>query len=346
MRKFLSRIFLLFSVSLLLQSPSRCRAEAPGEASVYGELKPLAGWSRYSGDSARSVKGWWRWWWYLLLKEATVITWMDGLKLKVYPRNEIYRSISVRGIYNPNFIVAIKTLLAQKEGGVFIDVGADMGHFSLLSASAVGSRGRIHAIEPSSRDFGRLKENVSINDLQSVIRIHRLAISDRSGPTKLSVACEERSALNTLGDEFSFKGVEKVTVEDVEAVTIDEFVEKEGVDRLDVLKLDVEGSETRALTGALKTLERFRPAIMLGVNAVALKSCGSSLEELLSLVRRLKYRIYMLAESPTFGLEEISDVAGAHVKVVFCLHEGATPPTLPQPENLSVGEILRDFFLR
>jgi FkbM family methyltransferase len=318
--------------------------DVPEASPIYGEVSPVIGWNRYSGDSARSIRGWFRWWSYLRMKEPFIIDWFYGLKLKIHPGNEVCRAIFVRGIYDPNSVVVANYMLTT--GCVFVDVGANMGDFSLLASQAVGKSGRIYAIEPSSRDFDRLVENVRINSLQDVIVPRKLALLDRSGVVKLSIACEERSYINTVGGEFAFKGVEKINTEEVVAQTIDEFVENEDIDKIDVLKIDIEGGEFRALKGAKNTIGKHRPSIMLGLNREALKSCGATVKELQEVLDGFNYRIYRIVEEPSFALELVTDVSKIHEKVVFCFPADRDPPILPQPEELSIADKVMNFFLR
>lgn len=327
-----------------LKEEQKVHVIAEVSAPSYNKLIPIKGWDRYSGDSARSIKQWGRWWQYLRMKEPVVMSWVDGFILRIYPGNEVFRSLFVRGIYDPNIVVVINSLLSK--GSVFIDVGANMGYFSLLASSVVGKFGHIIAIEPSSRDYARLVDNVKINNLTNIISTYHIAISDVSGSAKLAVACEERSALNTLGSEFSFKGVDKVETENVKVVSIDELVSDINLTRVDVLKLDIEGSELKALQGARNVIEKFRPAIMLGVNVNSLKACGTDHKEIQQILREIRYRAYKIVESPTFALELIPDLEKERAKVVFCLHESVIPPVLPQPENKSIADCIEDFFLR
>ncbi len=313
------------------------------DAPAYDQLVPVEGWDRYSGDSARTIKGWCRWWKYLRMKQPVVMNWLNGLKLRVYPGNEVFRALFVRGIYDPNLIVTVNTLLHK--GGTFIDVGSNMGYFSLLASKVVGENGRILAVEPSSRDFTRLVDNININHIENITP-YRLAISDKNGKTKLSVACEERSSLNTLGTSFGFKGIEKVAVEDVDTTTIDELVKKERITSVDVLKVDIEGSEMVALRGARDTIEKFRPVILLGTNEGALSACGVDIKELKNLLKELRYKSYVLAFSPKFALVPFDNIENPHVKVVFCMHESVLPPELPQPEAKSIFDSVKEFFTR
>jgi FkbM family methyltransferase len=268
--------------------------------------------------------------------------WIDGLVLGIYPGNEVCRALYVNGIYDPNYVVVVNKFLS--EGGTFIDVGANIGYYSLLASKVVGNSGHIIAIEPSSRDYNRLLGNVKNNNLEKLISTHNLAITDEiSGYAKLSIACEERSAINTIGTEFSFKSVDKICTETVKVISIDELLRKYNLSRVDVLKLDIEGSELKALLGARGTIEKFHPAIMLGVNVNSLKACDTNCEEIQKILTDLGYRIYKIVESPKFALELIENLSKEREKVVFCLYKDVSPPELPQPREKSFPEKVDDF---
>ena len=315
------------------------------DAPSYDHLVPVPEWNRYSGDSAGSLKEWVRWWKYLRMKTPIVMKWIDDFVVRIYPDNEIFRAIFVKGIYDPNSMVVISSLLPKD--GVFIDVGASFGYFSIIATKAVGPNGRVIAIEPSSRDYNRLIDNVRINNLGNIISTYRLAISDATGTALLSIATEERSALNTLGNEFSFKGVDKVAKENVDTIALDDFVVANQIKHVDVLKLDIEGSELKALHGAKKTIAKFRPAIMLGVNSNALKASGTDHDEIQKTLSELGYKAYRIVDNgKILGLESIPDLTKEPAKIIFCLHENVLPPVLPQPEKKSFFQHLTDFFTR
>lgn len=315
------------------------------DAPTYDKLRPVVGWNRQSGDAARSVKQWGRWIKYLRMKEPVVMPWIDGLVLRIYPKNEVFRALFVQGIYEPNLNVVVDALLPKN--GVFLDAGANMGYFSLLAARKVGSDGRIFAIEPSSRDFIRLVDNVNLNELHEVISCYKLAFSDSAGTADIMIANDERSGLNTLGHDFGTKGIEKVDVEKVETITIDSFVEREEIKNIDVIKLDIEGSEFSALSGAKDTVQKYRPAIMLGINKGAMTSCGVTFEQVSNWLKDVNYIAYKLEQSDNkYCLEKVDDLSKAGVNVVFCLHSSVVPPELPQPEKVSTWQSVKGFFAK
>ena len=320
------------------------------EAPAYNELLPIVGWNRYSGDTANSIDEWKRWWKYLLLEKSksnetktVIMDWINGLRLRIYPGNEVFRSIFVRGIYDPSLVTVINKLLPSE--GVFIDVGANMGYCSLLMSKTVGEDGKVFAIEPSERDFLRLVDNVSLNKLDNV-NVYRLAISNKSGIAKISIAPEERSALNTLGEAFSNKGIEELRTEEVSSTTLDKFVEQEEINRIDVIKMDIEGSEFKALKGARNSIEKYRPTLIVGSNRNSLGANGSSIEEVLRALKELRYKVYYLKETPFFALKEVSDSSQITTNWVVCMHESFVPPVLPQPKKEKFLDKIRNFFAK
>ncbi|MDR3179986.1 MAG: FkbM family methyltransferase [Holosporaceae bacterium] len=311
-------------------------------APLYNKLVPVSGWNRYSCDSASTVSQWLRWWKYLRLNKPLLMSWLDGFIIKIYPKNEVCRALFVKGIYNPNQLVVLSTLL--RKDSVFIDAGANAGYATLLASRIVGEKGRVIALEPCQRDFNRLLENIKINKLEPRISAHRYAVFQKKGRANLLVAGEEMSALNTLGAEFSIKGVDKDNTEEVDTISIDEFVVAEKITNVDVINLDIEGSEFEALKGARKTIEKHRPALAVGLNDTALKASGSDQEAIGNLLKELKYRAYKIVESPVFALQEVENVANEHDNIIFCLHESVTPPQLPQPQEIGIWNSILYFF--
>ena len=112
---------------------------------------------------------------------------------------------------------------------------------------------------------------------------------------------------------------------------------------MDLLKLDIEGSEFLALTGAKNTVEKFRPALMIGIKKTALEACGCTFEQISDWLKSMRYIAYRLVQnSKEYRLEKVDDLSKANVNVVFCLHESIVPPALPQPERKTTMQELKD----
>ncbi|NBS54060.1 FkbM family methyltransferase [bacterium] len=127
-----------------------------------------------------------------------------------------------------------------QKGMVAVDVGANIGLHTLFMAKRVAPGGRVLAFEPSPKNFSRLKEHVEKNCADNV-HIFPLAVGDCAG-----TGFFYENANDSSRSHFSNKGSGLV----VEIIRLDDICRSEGVQRIDFLKLDVEGFEMRALEGA------------------------------------------------------------------------------------------------
>lgn len=134
-----------------------------------------------------------------------------------------------------------------RPGMTVVDVGANIGYYSLIAGRAVGPSGRIYAFEPDPRTAKSLRANVAANGLETITVLERV-VSDRPGRVEL---LQTASAPHT-GLYPPISGEAVVGVVPVDAVTLDEVLDGA---RVDVMKLDVEGHEPAVLRGMEKTLE-------------------------------------------------------------------------------------------
>ena len=173
-------------------------------------------------------------------------------------------------------------------GSVIVDVGANIGVWTLLLSSKVGPDGRVIACEPSEQTYEALARNLSLNRLRNAIPI-RVALSDASGTVRLYRAAD--ATRNSLGRTRSDVADD---FEDVHAVTLDALVEELQLGHVDILKIDVEGAEPMVLRGAAKTLEAFRPTVLFEINATALKALGLPHDAAWTILSQLGYAFYSL----------------------------------------------------
>lgn len=141
-----------------------------------------------------------------------------------------------------------------KEGSVVFDLGAHVGFFTLLASVLVGPRGQVFAFEPVSRNLFFLKEHLRLNRVANVT-VMEVAVSDRSG----EVAFDEGQG-NSMG-HIALSGQIRVRT-----VTLDELVHKGELPTPDYIKIDIEGAEMLALTGAKATLAASHPTLFLATH--------------------------------------------------------------------------------
>jgi len=196
----------------------------------------------------------------------------------------IDESIYTTGVWEPNVSSFIYDQL--NDGNVFLDVGANIGYFSLLSAKRVGSSGQVIAFEPIGTLATQLERSVEKNSLTN-IKLIRSACGEREASMKIG-KYKHNIGKSSLIDA----GMEQLETETVSVLTIDSVLEN--THRLDLIKIDVEGFEPEVLMGARKTLSRLRPVIILefGPKRMLSKVGGAdSTTAMFELLKSLNYKI-------------------------------------------------------
>jgi FkbM family methyltransferase len=141
-----------------------------------------------------------------------------------------------------------------KPGDIALDVGANQGIYCCAFALAVGPAGRVIAVEPIPRQAQRLKNNIETNAFSHCTVVEK-AISDSDGVAMLELAGGDTSASILPSDH--------VNAIEVRTTTIDGIVAAMALPHVDFVKLDVEGAELLALSGAINTLQRYRPTLSI-----------------------------------------------------------------------------------
>jgi len=187
----------------------------------------------------------------------------------------IQRSIFL-GTFEPDETRLVSRYLQQ--GMTVVDVGANVGYFTALSAKMVGSRGRVASFEPSPYAFQRLSGMISENQLTHVKAVN-VGLSDVPGSLNLYLGKEPGNHAPTMIAH------ENTTKTSVPVQTLDLEMTRLGIDQVDLLKIDVEGYEMHVFAGAKRLLrERRIKAVLCEFNESWLEKAGASgaqLEELL-----------------------------------------------------------------
>lgn len=168
---------------------------------------------------------------------------LNGLKIHFVPLwNELasYNGIFVRKLYEPN------TMFAPEKCPIIFDCGANIGLYTLRAATYGTSK--IFSFEPNPVVFKRLVKNIQANNFQNIIPFN-MGLSSTIGRSKLSWHKK-----TSCGHITTNKRVTGPNVVEVELMTLDEVVQRYNINSIDLIKLDVEGSEYEALLGAKKTL--------------------------------------------------------------------------------------------
>ena len=174
----------------------------------------------------------------LLRIKRTVIDTEHG-RFYVDPASDLGVRLA-EGDYEPWMRGHLRTYLPK--GGVFVDVGANEGFFSVLAAPIAS---RVIAVEPQLRLIPVITENLRLNGATNVA-IESAAISDHAGLTKLYLAPDMNNGASGLTNATRFK----VETQSVATITLAELFKRHNIDRADFVKIDVEGHEYEAVTGS------------------------------------------------------------------------------------------------
>jgi FkbM family methyltransferase len=179
-----------------------------------------------------------------------------------------------------------------RPGDCFLDVGANVGLYALAAARIIGRVGQVHAFEPCTATFQRLRENVRLNRLGNV-SCHQLALSHENASAELTLAKGGFDAWNSLGSPYMGEtgGRETVTTR-----TLDSFAREHGLaGRITAIKIDVEGWENQVLTGAEELLAADdAPILCVEFTEEAAQLANSSCLALYQRLERLGYRMYSI----------------------------------------------------
>lgn len=168
-------------------------------------------------------------------------------------------------------------------GSLVIDVGANIGFFTVRFARWVGPSGSVVAVEPEDANADRLSERLRRKGLDDRVRVIRAAATDHDGRTLLAT-----NPLHPGDHKIGDTGL------DVEAVTVDSLVAGHGQRRVSLVKVDVQGAEQLVLDGAKRTLAEHRPALFVEVMDEGLRDFGCSAAALFGGLESIGYDGHLL----------------------------------------------------
>ena len=209
------------------------------------------------------------------------------------PYEHIGRYLYIHGEYEPEISSLFEELVVP--GWNIIDIGANIGFFSILGAKLVGDRGRVVSFEASPYVFRTLKRNIDLNS-PSNIDAFNLAVLDKPGRIQFHLSKRHNqglSSLRNLGDETE-------QVVETEGISIDSMLT--ALPKISLVKIDVEGAEVKVILGAIRMLRRDRPYLILEWADSLLVETGNSSGELFDILSRERYSLF----SVNSGLVKIS----------------------------------------
>lgn len=215
-------------------------------------------------------------------KESFQFSLSSNVKIQLYKD-----SVLSRHIFNGFEQQEINYLTSVlKKGDIFIDIGSNIGLFSLLASEIVGDTGMILSYEPSPSTFLRLKENIEINHFKN-IEARNLGVSNQSGELMLHISQNGHDAWNSFAPSEDNK-LEKVVM--VPVTTLDKELENINKSQIKAVKIDVEGWEKYVLLGGKRFFKEYQPIVMVEFTEQNTFNAGYSIHEIYDLLELWGYQ--------------------------------------------------------
>lgn len=179
-----------------------------------------------------------------LRPKKNVVIKIQGSKMLVDSRRGLGARVWENGTWEMMTTKIMQKYL--KKGMVVVDIGANIGYYSLLAAKRVGPSGKVYAFEPAPENYAALKKNIEMNGYTNIIPVQK-AVADKNGVVPFLLDVKE-----PLAHRIQDNGDKKNNIE-VSVVTLDDFF-KDKEKQIDIIKIDAEGSEMFVLEGMRRIL--------------------------------------------------------------------------------------------
>ena len=215
-----------------------------------------------------------------------------------------------------------------KEGMTCIDIGSNIGYYACLESKLVGTSGQIIAIEPSPKNYEFLKKNLKLQPIQNY-KSFNFACGDSNGFTDFFVS--DRSNWSRVVTNEDQRTIDDNTeIIKVKLMTLDTFVQEQKFDKINLIRMDVEGYETDVYTGMRETIKKFNPMIQMEIHNIFLGSekTNNLLKNFKNDGYEVKYFIPQDMDLPIIG--KITDVTQITINKLLKMNQNHLLPKIFQ----------------
>ncbi len=255
-----------------------------------------------------------------------VITTRDGRKFYINKITAVNRDLFFLNNYESFETELVKKIV--KTGDYVLDIGSSFGWYSTLMSRLVGDSGKVFAFELVPEIVDECKKNIHLNNLNNNITVENIALGEKEGEVKYVYS--ENVGLGNLR-AGTFRGSKLWPERAGFIMTLDNYLEKHGINRVDFIKCDIDGAEVPFLKGANRTLTSRRPIIIIEVSDWAQNAHGHLCSELFGLINKLEYTFFSLHTRHELKIIEPKDFTRNFKEDVLCLPK----------EKLNIVELLK-----
>lgn len=225
----------------------------------------------------------------MLPPETTIkVNNFDG-HFRIRTSSDLFSRCITDGGYETDLVDAITPHIDKQRDA--IDIGANVGFYSVLMANLISDSCRVLAIEPSNYMLKLLKDNIELNSCGDKVIIYEGCAGNSEGEVTLNTI-EGNEEYSSLGKVVHPSALDKKVIsQQSKCTTLDTLVEKHSL-RPGFIKIDVEGFEHMVIEGASSVLEKHRPVIFSELSDELLRSNGASSSQVYEMLVKLGYKVY------------------------------------------------------
>lgn len=246
----------------------------------------------------------------------------DGRQFYVDLNTGMQETLFFVGEYERSITEIFSQLIC--EGDVCIDAGANFGWYTTLMSMRAGPMGEVHSFEPLPKVFAELGRNRSLADNAEKIFINDLALGDRESTVTLNLFSDQPTGHASLAP----RDTELEQIFECRMTTLNSYLSARNIDRVDLVKADIEGAELLFLKGATRIFENEKkPIILMEMALESTKEFGYTPNDLITYIsERGSYEFYRIDELNT-RLIKIEGFAEGDIGAnVFCIPTNAIAP--------------------
>jgi len=218
----------------------------------------------------------------------------QGFWMRASPKDYATYGIYFFGTYDPSMTSVFSHLI--KPGETVWDIGTERGWFTLQMAMLVGKSGRVDSFEAFPPTVEKLKINVELNNF-TWVNVNGVAVSDSN--SKMWFVPPSNNVTNNVSFLEDCNGVGYLTDKkqqgaiEVNTINLDDYYQSQKIEKLSLIKIDIEGAEVSALKGAKNLILKDRPIIAIEYNRQTALRANSSIEELNEMLRSYGYKLFL-----------------------------------------------------
>ncbi len=210
-----------------------------------------------------------------------------NLKINLYKDSILSRFIQRGGFEEDEIKYVLKSLIV---GDTFIDIGANIGLFSLLASKKIGDKGKVICFEPAPETYRRLNENIELNHIKN-IESRNVGLSDKDDELKFYISDTGFDAWNSFAPTNDYKLRKSI---DIKVSTLDKELENLDKSTIKLIKIDVEGWEKFVLQGGKSFFENYSPIVMVEFTEENTFNAGYCTHEIFYEMEKLGYEWFRI----------------------------------------------------